>query len=190
MKFMKKCEEPLYNFLSILMEILYHFFVIFWKTREELWGKYAIIVLQLSHTSVNVYICTTSPHSQPTESLDECLRPECKPYITFGRFCGPKIFTLCLWFHRSYTPLPNLMPGGQRVMVCKIFKDTDCQTSAEVLQKGVQLMNDLILKLDSSVENIFIIDFENVSPSLIALGITIARRQLLLCTVRICGIPR
>ncbi len=35
MQFVEKCEEPLYKFLSILMEILYYFHIGFWK---NLWG--------------------------------------------------------------------------------------------------------------------------------------------------------
>ncbi len=39
MKFVEKCEEPLYKFLNILMEILYYFYVIFWKNLRGIVGK-------------------------------------------------------------------------------------------------------------------------------------------------------
>ncbi len=48
MKFVEKCGEPLYKFLSILMEIFCTIFMsVFGKTSEELWEKYAIIRINI-----------------------------------------------------------------------------------------------------------------------------------------------
>ncbi len=47
MTFVEKCGERLYKFLNILMAILYIFASVFGKTLEELWGKYAIIGIDI-----------------------------------------------------------------------------------------------------------------------------------------------
>ncbi len=44
---LEKCEQPSYKFLSILMEILSIFMSVFGKIFEELWGKYAIIGIEI-----------------------------------------------------------------------------------------------------------------------------------------------
>ncbi len=64
-----------------------------------------------------------------------------------------------------------------------MFKDSNFQTNAEIVLKGLQMFNDLIVKIDPSVQSIFIIDVRNLSLSLITMGIAIIKRLVLLITV-------
>ncbi len=47
MKFVEKCGEPLYKFLSVLMEILYYFYASFWKNLWEIVRKNATIGIDI-----------------------------------------------------------------------------------------------------------------------------------------------
>ncbi len=46
-KFVEKCGKFLYKFLSILMKILYCFYVNFWQKLWAIVGKYAIIGIDI-----------------------------------------------------------------------------------------------------------------------------------------------
>ncbi len=57
-KFVEKCGQPWYKFLSILMKILYYFYVNFWKKLWAILGKYVIIGIDIdidTRESIDTY---------------------------------------------------------------------------------------------------------------------------------------
>ncbi len=59
----EKCWELLYKFLGVLLEILYFFMSVFGKTLEELWGKYAIIDIDMDINTREKYRYSSIPES-------------------------------------------------------------------------------------------------------------------------------
>ncbi len=70
MKFVEKCRDNLFKFLIILMEILFYFYVNFWKNLRGIVGKYALIGINtlIPEKSIDTFPITT-PHSHDDAHL-------------------------------------------------------------------------------------------------------------------------